>query len=295
MKPQLLAIAIAFTAAACGPNLPPGEDIQKALADIKSGEGKKEKHLAYLEKLAEKGRTDAALQLGYLLSEGKYFRTDPGQACVYFEQASAKEGEAMSQLGKCWEKGVTGKKDLNTAVATYEKAIAMGWEKGKCDLGALLIKGKPPEPSDPARGEKLCAEAAAAGNHAAAVKIATMYLNGDGVKKNPAKAKEIFQAAADAGDGDAALWLGSMYGNGDGVPKDKAAAVKWWSTAFEHGKPEGAKFIADELMVKALKGDQAAVAEAISWYEKALTKNPQPSARGQIEGSLIQLRKLRTS
>lgn len=291
MKPFAIAVVFALATAGCSSG-PPEEQIRLAVEQIQSGKPG-EKPRARLEKLAKAGNVQAALHLGDLLSEGKYFKTEPSLACGYYEQASATDARAMNQVGKCWERGVTGTKNPVNAVASYEKAITMGSTTAKCELGALLIRGVKPNPSDPERGQKLCAEAAAAGNHAAAVKLGSIYMNGDGLKKDAAKARALFQHAADAGDGDAALWLGSMYGNGQGMPKDMTQAIRWWGVAFDHGKIEGAKFIGDDAMAKALRGDKAALDVAIEWYEKALTKNPTGSTRGQIEGNLTQARKLK--
>jgi len=289
MKPYVVILA-AVSLAACGAPEPTAENIQKQVDTIEAGRDL-DGSLKNLESMAaDKNSPEAALVAGRMLSDGKHYPTDSQRACVYFELASTKLAEGMHQLARCHERGgFDGKKDPTKAAATYEKAIAMGLKSGACDYGSMLIRNK----IDIPKGEKICVDAAAGGDHAAAVRIGTMYMNGEGVAASPTKAQAVFQPAADAGDGSAALWLGSMYGIGNGIKKDEALAAKYWTVAYEKGKAEGAQYLGDLALNRARKGDKAAIAEAEAWYAKSLAIDSKSSAKSLIDNNIKELATLK--
>jgi len=46
--------------------------------------------------------------------------------------------------------------------------------------------------------------------------------------------------------------VGAIYWNGDGLAKDNAQAARWWKMADQMGRPDAARFLADEAYVRAV-------------------------------------------
>lgn len=106
------------------------------------------------------------------------------------------------------------------------------------------------------------------------------------------------KTAAKAGDARAAILVGSVYWNGDTVPKDNQEAARWWLIADQLGSPKAAKRLGDEAFVRADASlhapqiDMTAFNEALSWYQKALTVEPDPQLRAQAQQRMILIEKV---
>ena len=66
--------------------------------------------------------------------------------------------------------------------------------------------------------------------------LATMYRNGEGIRKNRKKALELYQQAAEKGCLDSMRALAEIYTQGDGVEKDPAKAAEWERRVTEPGQ-----------------------------------------------------------
>ncbi len=79
------------------------------------------------------------------------------------------------------------------------------------------------------------AEAANAGEPAAATLLASLYQRGEGVARNLERAAELYAVAARAGDAEAQFNLANMYLLGEGVEPDEAWALTWYRAAADQG------------------------------------------------------------
>ena len=81
-------------------------------------------------------------------------------------------------------------------------------------------------------------KAARSGQPVALGKLGLMHFYGLGAQEDHAEAARWFRQAADAGNADAALILAEMYRQGDGVGANRSEAYLWYSVAGELGKDE---------------------------------------------------------
>lgn len=110
----------------------------------------------------------------------------------------AKDGNPDCQfiLGRLFETGSAGPKDLGTAADWYRKAADAGLAKARYNLGAL-------------------------------------YYSGEGVRKDPQVAADWFSKAAYQNHAGAQFNLATLYEKGDGVPKSLSEARKWYTEVAE--------------------------------------------------------------
>jgi eukaryotic-like serine/threonine-protein kinase len=110
----------------------------------------------------------------------------------------AKEGNPECQfiLGRLFETGSAGQKDLGTAADWYRKAAEAGLAKARFNLGAL-------------------------------------YYAGEGLPKDARLAAEWFSKAAYQNHSVAQFNLANLYENGDGVPRNLAEARRWYTEVVE--------------------------------------------------------------
>ena len=88
--------------------------------------------------------------------------------------------------------------------------------------------------------------------------------------KNYVEAVRLFKKAHRQGHKYAAVWVAEMYREGNGVPKDYAKAVSWYVKAVERGNGTAAY----DLGVMYAKGNgvEQSVAKAVSWNVKAVER-----------------------
>ena len=109
---------------------------------------------------------------------------------------------------------------------------------------------------------------AGAGDVAAQVALAGLYMSGLGVARDPAEAVLWYRRAALAGDPVAQLNLGDLYGRGQGVPRDPLEAYAWFSLAADQGR-RWAALRRDELAGQLTPGQLAEARELIARYRPA--------------------------
>ena len=84
-----------------------------------------------------------------------------------------------------------------------------------------------------------------------------------------ARAYAIWSNLAAHGDDQAAMNLAAMLDQGNGVARDPVAALHWYTVAAEHGSPE-AEFDVG-IMLDSGRGTDRDVASAAVWYARAAT------------------------
>lgn len=77
------------------------------------------------------------------------------------------------------------------------------------------------------------------GEAAAQSELATLFTQGDGVKRDYKQAAKWYQLAADQGFSAAQAALGELYEAGQGVPRDDTEAAKWYRKSADQGHATG--------------------------------------------------------
>lgn len=94
-------------------------------------------------------------------------------------------------------------------------------------------------------------------------RIAVMYDNGDGFKRDYKKAAEWYAKAAAQGHSKAQFNLGNMYEHGEGVTKDYDKAISLWQQAADQGADKA------QFNIALLYEQKEDYARAVEWYARA--------------------------
>ena len=184
-----------------------------------------------------------------------------------------------------YERGWAGvSRDINRAVAWYQKAAQQGHAGAELNLGLLYEKGEG-VPKDPARARSLIEAAARQGFGPAQRKLTELeqgkknwpgadlweegkkrYLAGDHTA-----AAQLILKAAQAGNPDARNQIGYMYEAGDSLPKSYEEAAKWYRAGAEQGHAR-CEFALGSLY-EAGRGVKENWDEAARWYQKSATQD----------------------
>jgi len=232
---------------------------------------------------AEKGQSNAMLNLGFLYEEGIGVARNFSKALEWYQKASdAGEGEAAMRVGRCYEIGIGTAADMGKAVAGFEKAAALGHVPALIRLAGVYLNGHG-APKDENRGFGLLSKAAEAGDGDAMFDMGQIALNGlYGRKAEAEKARAWFLKAAEAGHGGGALAIAGMCREGKGGKADEERALRWYLTAHKGGlQAEGLEQAIAELK-QTLPAKQIETAEkaADAWLAaRAETLKNSASAR----------------
>ena len=94
------------------------------------------------------------------------------------------------------------------------------------------------EASDPAAASAWLWKSVAKGNPEAPVRLANMYIKGDGVARSCEQAMVLLKSAAAKENASARGRLGALYASGTCVPRDRVKAYEWMSSALQ-ANPSG--------------------------------------------------------
>lgn len=160
------------------------------------------------------------------------------------------------------------------AAKWYLQLAERGNTEAQFRLANLYVNGKG------VRRNKVAAarwygRAAAQGHQAAQNNLGVLHANGWGAVKSDRQALRWFRAAAQAGNADAQSNLGAMYLLGRGIPRDEAQAARWLRKAAERGVRE-AQYGLGTLYAngRGVRGDDA---EAVSWFRRAAEQSYAPA------------------
>ena len=217
------------------------EEYTKGLEALKADDYKTA--IKYLTLAADKGNSEAMLQLGHCCNGGWGVEKSPKKAVEWFRKAADKgNARAMSSLGQCYEAGEGVKQDKEEAARWYRKALALdrkASEEG--DAEALLQIGLSYSlgngvKQDKEEAVKWFRKAAEKGSVDAMAQLAFCYEYGlNGLKKDPSETVKWYRKAAEKGDAFGMTQLALRYEYGDGVEEDKEEALKWYRKAAEKG------------------------------------------------------------
>ena len=191
---------------------------------IKPNRAKAEKY--YL-RAAKLGHAEAQEALGCLYEFAE--KPDYRRARKWYARAAA-------QLGYLCEKGLGGKKDMQTACLLYRRAAKNGHADAQRALGYLYEKGLG-LPENHAKARKWYARAALQADATACNNMGFLYYNGKGVRRSKSLAKKWYKLAARAGSILALSNLGILYEDAGRLKK----AVRYYRRAAEAGNKYAAK------------------------------------------------------
>lgn len=181
---------------------------------------------------------------------------------------------APSALERAYEldAGHTVKRNAAGAARLYAEAAAAGDAIAEVRLGYMSEIGDG-VPQDYAAARAHYAAAAGAGLPDGHLHLAICYLEGWGGPADRAAFVREVQTAADLGDVNAARMMAGIYAVGVGVPRDSAVAMQWLERAAKAGDPYAQDRLghhAEVQQVRQLMHDETL---ARSWYQLSAEKD----------------------
>lgn len=192
----------------------------------------------YYRRAAKLGHAEAQAALGclYEFAEKPDYRRARKWYARALEQHSSDTPDAAYRLGYLYEKGLGGKKDMQTACLLYRKAAKTGNPDAQRALGYLYEKGLG-LPQNYAKARKWYARAALQADATACNNLGFLHYNGKGVRRSKSQAKKWYKLAARAGSIRALSNLGILYKDAGRLKK----AVRYYRRAAEAGNKYAAK------------------------------------------------------
>lgn len=233
-------------------------------------------HEPLLRQLAELGMKEAASRYAWmLLDDGA---GDAVAARTWFEKGAALgSGDALRAIGYLHLRGFGVEKSAVKALRAWEDAYRQGETYAAYNLASFYSGASAfsetemagaPRP-DPVKAFEWM-QRAAPSSYAMQVRLARMYLAGDGTKANPAEGIRLLRYAVHCGDYSARVALGEVYLHGVGMARDPAMALRWFRHAAASGWSGGA-----EAMVRASAlgwGMKADVRQARHWLNEGVRR-----------------------
>ncbi len=188
-----------------------------------------------LRAFAERGDTDAQLELGLRFLTGEGLRKDEEEGVRWLEKA-AEAGHLRAQYvyGSLFEDGVTVPKDLEKAVAWYEKAASGGFVMAQHSLAVAYELGQGVK-KDSAKAAEWFEKAAAQNYPPAMAALASKLEKGDGVPRDTARAALLYLKASKQDFVPAMARMAYLYYTGVGVPVDYRRSFGWYQRAARAG------------------------------------------------------------
>lgn len=164
-------------------------------------------------------------EMGMYCKAGDGYHTYLKDAAGYFRKAAEKDHvQAQYQLALAYYTGAGVKKDETESIRWLEKAAA----KSHKEAGELLSELREKQRIRQEKTEfKNHLRQAEKGDAYAQSKVAGMYLQGIGVKKDIEKGIEWYEKASETDEGYAARQLARLYAEGDIIPADPERAAYW--------------------------------------------------------------------
>lgn len=167
---------------------------------------------------------------------------------------------------------VTGKFD--NALKNFEPMVAQHHSPSQTALGLMYLHGLGVG-KDPARAAALFAQAAAAGNVAAANYLGALYQLGVGVPQRLDLAYRWILQSAQGGYPEAELNLGMIFEEGLGVAVDDEQAAHWYGRAAARGLGDGLYRLA--LLYDSGRGVEQDATKAAVLLERASARSNAPA------------------
>jgi hypothetical protein len=193
---------------------------------------------------ADEGNAGAEHMLMRLFSENKIYAKDLAKETLKWTRKAAEKGVMQAQYALA---DIYAEKqgDVKAAVEWYRKAAEQGYAEAYYKLGAIYENGANGVRADAQESTRLYQIAASEmdvfaqkGSADAQNRLAGMYQQGQGVKKDMALALRWWEKAAMQGHALAQLSLGKLYAQGDDVQHDPHLAAYWLDLAAAQGEQD---------------------------------------------------------
>jgi TPR repeat protein len=207
-------------------------------------EGKKETYMEKNIRLANEGKLDAQMNLGYMYLYGiNGVEVDFDKAFQYYTLAAAqKDPIALNNLGSLYFSGIGTKTNVQKAAELFAEAANNGNDNAAVNLAFIYLVGGAKDKQRNQKAVTLFQQAADLGNNIAKFMLGYAYYKGFAVEQNYQKAYELVKAAAGGNSriDEAQMVLGEMLieGNGtvqnfhDGINALRAAVMQGNMEAF---------------------------------------------------------------
>ena len=164
-------------------------------------------------------------EMGMYCQKGDGYYTYPKEAAEYFQKAAEKEHvDAQYQLACAYYSGDGVRKNEEICVNWLKKAASKSHKEATELLGGILEKQRIKREKAEFKNHLRQAEK---GDCYAQSRVAELYIEGTGVKKDVQKAIEWYEKAAESDEGYAARELAKIYSAGKIVEKDEERAAYW--------------------------------------------------------------------
>ena len=164
-------------------------------------------------------------EMGMYCQKGDGYYTYPKEAAEYFQKAAEKEHvDAQYQLACAYYSGDGVGKNEEICVNWLKKAASKSHKEATELLGGILEKQRIKREKAEFKNHLRQAEK---GDCYAQSRVAVLYIEGTGVKKDVQKAIEWYEKAAESDEGYAARELAKIYSAGEIVEKDEERAAYW--------------------------------------------------------------------
>ncbi|HYD17113.1 MAG TPA: tetratricopeptide repeat protein [Patescibacteria group bacterium] len=179
-----------------------------------------------LQKRAEKGDTDAQVELAHkYIFGGKSFEMNREKSYYWFARAAeAGDAEAQFEMGRAAESGGAGRpKDAAEAFKWFSKSAAQNYRDGLREAGRCLYLGEG-TPADHKRAAEFFERAVKQRDTESMVFLGKMLQDGTAVKKDPARGQALIDRALEEdrkGIGLARIRLMMLKGVDEPKPKKK--------------------------------------------------------------------------
>ena len=211
-----------------------GNEVLDDLSD--PNKPRKETPLERMTRLADNGKLDAQLNLGYMYLYGQDgVKTDYKKAFHYYELAANQNNPiALNNLGSLYFNGIGTQVNYQKAAELFYRAAQQGIDDAAVNLAFIYLSS---DNNDNQHSDaiNMFKDAAEAGNNTAKFMLGYAYYTGFIVEQDYHKAVELIKDAANAKFDVAQYLLAVMYQNGQGIAKNYGNAVKNYRLAVSQG------------------------------------------------------------
>lgn len=224
----------------------------------------------HLQKAADAGEREAQLILALMQVQGQGVAENPQAGFEAVQKLAPDYPLAQYALARLYADGLGTPADAEKALKWLTRAAQapVPVPAAQVQLGNYYAEGYPPyiEP-DAEKAFELTLAAAEAENRTARYRVALMYLNGQGTKKNEKRAFHFMRLSARDGLTQAQKALSDMYRNGTGVAQDDYGVFSWMLAAAKNGDAEAQ----EQTALHYLHGTGVAASrkEALFWAVRA--------------------------
>ncbi len=200
---------------------------------------------------ADAGQNGAEHMLMRLFAEGKLYSANAANDTLKWTRRAAEKGIMQAQFALA-EIYFQKQGDANAALPWYQRAAEQGHAEAHYRLGGIYETGAKGVSADSSQSKHLFQIAASEfdvyaqkGDDHAQYNLASMYKQGQGVKKNMTLALKWWEKSALQGNALSQLSLGRVYAQGDGVGRDAYQAARWLRLAAAQGVGEAIAMLRD--------------------------------------------------